>query len=68
MRTIFIEYDRTRRVDKNFEKFRRYDTFLCWWSHFSEYRRSPTSRFRRPVHMRGPTSTSTFSSMPPIAS
>jgi len=36
--TFFIEYDRTRRVDKNFEKFRRYDSFLCWWSHFSEYR------------------------------
>jgi hypothetical protein len=28
---ILIEYDRTRRVDKNYEKFRRYDTFLCWW-------------------------------------
>lgn len=27
----FLEYDRTRRVDKNYEKFRRYDTFLCWW-------------------------------------
>jgi len=26
-----IEYDRTRRVDKNFEKFRRYDSYLCWW-------------------------------------
>ncbi len=30
-RVIFIEFDRTRRVDKNYEKFRRYDTFLCWW-------------------------------------
>lgn len=30
-RTFLIEYDRTRRVDKNFEKFRRYDAFLCWW-------------------------------------
>jgi hypothetical protein len=28
VRTIRIEYDRTRRVDKNYEKFRRYDTFL----------------------------------------
>ena len=28
-RVLFIEYDRTRRVDKNYEKFRRYDTFLC---------------------------------------
>jgi hypothetical protein len=30
-RVFFVEYDRTRRVDKNYEKFRRYDTFLCWW-------------------------------------
>jgi hypothetical protein len=30
-RVLFLEHDRTRRVDKNFEKFRRYDTFLCWW-------------------------------------
>ena len=30
-RLFFIEYDRTRRVDKNFEKFRHSDTFLCWW-------------------------------------
>jgi hypothetical protein len=30
-RLFFIEYDRTRRVDKNYEKFRRYDTFVCWW-------------------------------------
>lgn len=29
--TLLIEYDRTRRVDKNFRKFRRYDTFLNWW-------------------------------------
>ncbi|MDP9223227.1 MAG: replication-relaxation family protein [Actinomycetota bacterium] len=30
-RTFLIEYDRTRRVDKNFAKFLRYDAFLCWW-------------------------------------
>jgi hypothetical protein len=30
-RVLFLEYDRTRRLDKNYEKFRRYDTFLCWW-------------------------------------
>ena len=30
-RLFFIEYDRTRRVDKNYERFRRYDSFLCWW-------------------------------------
>lgn len=29
--TFLIEYDRTRRVDKNYDKFRRYDNFLCWW-------------------------------------
>ncbi len=35
---FLIEYDRTRRVDKNFEKFRRYDTFVNWWWRFSELR------------------------------
>src|SRR3954452_13489395 len=30
-RLLLVEYDRTRRLDKNFEKFRRYDTFLNWW-------------------------------------
>jgi hypothetical protein len=30
-RVIFIEYDRTQRVDKNYEKFRRYYAVLCWW-------------------------------------
>jgi hypothetical protein len=29
-RTILVEYDRTPRVDKNYEKFRRYEAFLCW--------------------------------------
>jgi hypothetical protein len=29
-----IEYDRTSRTDKNYDKFRRYDTFLAsWWRH-----------------------------------
>jgi hypothetical protein len=37
VRTFLIEYDRTRRVDKNFTKFRRYDGFLNWWWHDSEY-------------------------------
>ena len=33
-RTFLIEYDRTRRVDKNYDKLRRYDAFLCsWWRH-----------------------------------
>lgn len=30
-RRFLVEYDRTRRVDKNYDKFRRYDNFLCWW-------------------------------------
>jgi Replication-relaxation len=30
-RLFLLEYDRTRRVDKNYDKFRRYDSFLCWW-------------------------------------
>lgn len=30
-RLLLIEYDRTRRLDKNFEKFKRYDAFLNWW-------------------------------------
>lgn len=38
IRTILVEYDRTRRVDKNYDKFRRYDAFICcWWLH-SPYR------------------------------
>jgi Replication-relaxation len=33
-RLLLVEYDRTRRLDKNFEKFRRYDAFLTrWWQH-----------------------------------
>ena len=27
----FVEYDRTHRVDKNYDKFRRYDLYLNWW-------------------------------------
>jgi hypothetical protein len=37
VRTFLIEYDRTRRVDKNFTKFRRYDAFLNWWWHDTPY-------------------------------
>jgi hypothetical protein len=29
---LLVEYDRTRRVDKNYDKFRRYDSYLStWW-------------------------------------
>jgi Replication-relaxation len=31
--TLLIEHDRTRRVDKNFDKFRRYDNYLTAWHH-----------------------------------
>ncbi len=37
MRTILVEYDRTKRVDKNYDKFRRYDAFLCAWWHDSDF-------------------------------
>ncbi len=38
MRTFLIEYDRTRRLDKNYLKFRRYDSFACsWWTATTEY-------------------------------
>lgn len=30
-RTFLLEHDRTRRVDKNFDRFRRYDTYLTAW-------------------------------------
>jgi Replication-relaxation len=36
-RTLLIEYDRTRRIDKNYDKLRRYDAFLCWWIHYTPY-------------------------------
>ena len=43
-RRFLVEYDRTRRVDKNYDKFRRYDTFLCsWWCNapFVDFDRPP---------------------------
>jgi hypothetical protein len=36
-RLLLIEYDRTRRVDKNYQKFRRYDAFLTWWWRHSDF-------------------------------
>jgi hypothetical protein len=32
-RLILVEYDRTRRIDKNYDKFHRYDALLTWWWH-----------------------------------
>jgi hypothetical protein len=37
LRTLFVEYDRTRRIDKNYDKLRRYDAFLCWWVRYTPY-------------------------------
>ena len=34
---FLVEYDRTTRVDKNYEKFRRYDAFLSWWWRHTQY-------------------------------
>ncbi len=40
-RLILVEYDRTRRIDKNFDKFIRYDAFLtAWWQHAEAGRRA----------------------------
>jgi protein involved in plasmid replication-relaxation len=41
VRTNLVEYDRTRRLDKNYDKFRRYDAFLCWWWRYSAYADQP---------------------------
>jgi hypothetical protein len=33
-RLILVEYDRTRRLDKNYDRFHRYDALLTgWWHH-----------------------------------
>lgn len=46
--TYLVEFDRTRRIDKNYEKFRRYDSFLNWWwrhSRFGDLAQPPTVIF-----------------------
>lgn len=44
---LFVEYDRTRRVDKNYDKFRRYEAFLAGWWHeaMAQARRRPAVVF-----------------------
>lgn len=37
LRTLLVEYDRTRRIDKNYDKLRRYDAFLCWWVRYTPF-------------------------------
>ena len=32
-----LEFDRTRRVDKNYDKFRRYDCFLNYWWRYTDF-------------------------------
>ena len=39
-RLFLIEHDRTRRIDKNYDKLRRYDAFLCWWWAHSQLERA----------------------------
>lgn len=34
-RLILVEYDRTRRLDKNYDKFHRYEALLTWWWHYT---------------------------------
>jgi hypothetical protein len=38
-RTFLLEHDRTGRVDKNFDKFRRYDTYLTAWHQDASFAR-----------------------------
>jgi hypothetical protein len=33
----FLAFDRTRRVDKNYDKFRRYDCFLSYWWRYTDF-------------------------------
>jgi Replication-relaxation len=40
--TVLVEYDRTRRIDKNYDKFRRYDAFICSWWRSTTYGTDPT--------------------------
>ena len=50
-RLILIEYDRTRRLDKNYDKFRRYDAFLTWWwqhTHLADRESPAVRRLRLP--------------------
>jgi len=46
--TLLLERDRTRRVDKNDDRFRRYDRYLTPWHHHSDFAR-PGGRQTRPL-------------------
>jgi hypothetical protein len=35
-RLFLLEFDRTSRTDKNYDKFRRYDAYLAWWWRHTE--------------------------------
>jgi hypothetical protein len=60
--TILVEYDRTQRVDKNYDKFRRYDAFLCCGGATP---RTAPSRRRRSCSSSARHRTSASSSSPP---
>ena len=62
-----IEYDRTRRVDKNYGKFRRYDAFLSWWWRHTAVRRRRRTALRA-LRLPGRRSSASSSWPPPTAS
>jgi hypothetical protein len=33
----FLEFDRTRRVDTHYDEFRRYDCFVNYWWHHTDF-------------------------------
>jgi hypothetical protein len=54
-RTFLVEYDRTSRIDKNYDKFRRYDFFVTWWwrhTHFGDRAEPPFVLFVCQDHVR----------------
>jgi hypothetical protein len=38
-RLFLLEFDRSSRTDKNYDKFRRYDAYLAWWWRHTELAR-----------------------------
>jgi Replication-relaxation len=44
-RLFLVEYDRTSRTDKNYDKFRRYDNYLAWWWRHTDLASRPEPPF-----------------------
>jgi hypothetical protein len=44
-RLFLIEYDRTSRTDKNYDKFRRYDAYVSWWWRHTDLGGRPDAPF-----------------------